>query len=151
MKKSILFVCLGNICRSPLAHGIAQEYINKNQLDILVDSAGTGSWHIGEAPCENSIKVALLNGVDISKQKARQVKKDDFQKFDLVIALDDNNLKDLKNLGCKNPLKLGDFGYEGACIPDPYYFRDFEDFKNVYFMIQTCVISLIENYIKDIK
>ena len=145
MKKSILFVCLGNICRSPLAHGIAQEYINKNQLDILVDSAGTGSWHIGEAPCENSIKVALLNGVDISKQKARQVKKDDFQKFDLVIALDDNNLKDLKNLGCKNPLKLRDFGYEGACVPDPYYFRDFEDFKNVYSMIETCVKNLIKD------
>ena len=68
---------------------------------------------------------------------------DDFQKFDLVIALDDNNLKDLKNLGCKNPLKLGDFGYEGACIPDPYYFRDFEEFKNVYSMIETCVIALI--------
>lgn len=145
MKKSILFVCLGNICRSPLAHGIAQEYINKKQLDILVDSAGTGSWHIGEAPCENLIKVALLNGVDISKQKARQVKKDDFQKFDLVIALDDNNLKDLKNLGCKNPLKLRDFGYEGACVPDPYYFRDFEDFKNVYSMIETCVKNLIKD------
>ena len=72
----------------------------QKSTDILVDNAGTGSWHIGEAPCENSIKVALLNGVDISKQKARQVKKDDFQKFDLVIALDDNNLKDLKNLGC---------------------------------------------------
>ena len=85
----------------------------------------------------------MLNGVDISKQKARQVKKDDFQKFDLVIALDDNNLKDLKNLGCKNPLKLGDFGYEGACVPDPYYFKNFEEFKNVYSMIETCVIALI--------
>ena len=55
------------------------------------------------------------------------------------------------NLGYANPLKLGDFGYEGACVPDPYYFRDFEEFKNVYSMIETCVISLIENYIKDIK
>lgn len=87
MKKSILFVCLGNICRSPLAHGIAQEYINKNQLDILVDSAGTGSWHIGEAPCENSIKIALLNGVDISKQKARQVKKMIFKSLIWLLLL----------------------------------------------------------------
>ena len=87
MKKSILFVCLGNICRSPLAHGIAQEYINKNQLDILVDSAGTGSWHIGEAPCENSIKVALLNGVDISKQKARQVKRMIFKSLIWLLLL----------------------------------------------------------------
>ncbi|QKF58742.1 low molecular weight protein-tyrosine-phosphatase [Aliarcobacter lanthieri] len=144
MSKSILFVCLGNICRSPLAHGIAQDYINKNKLDIIVDSAGTGSWHIGEAPCENSIKVAHLNGVNISKQRARQVKKDDFKNFDFIVALDDNNLRDLKNLGYANPLKLGDYGYEGDCVPDPYYFKNFEDFKNVYSMIEKCVINLIK-------
>ena len=147
MKKSILFVCLGNICRSPLAHGIAQEYIKKNKLDITVDSAGTGSWHIGEAPCEKSIKVALLNGVDISKQRARQVTKEDFNKFDLIVALDDNNLQDLKKLGCTNLVKLGDFGYEGSCIPDPYYFKEFEEFKNVYIMIETCVKNLIKDKI----
>ncbi|MBL3520708.1 low molecular weight protein-tyrosine-phosphatase [Aliarcobacter lanthieri] len=147
MSKSILFVCLGNICRSPLAHGIAQEYINKKYLDIVVDSAGTGSWHIGEAPCENSIKVAYLNGVDISKQRARQIQKEDFKNFDLIVALDDNNLRDLKNLGYVNPLKLGDYGYEGACVPDPYYFKDFEDFKNVYSMIEKCVINLIKKTI----
>ena len=149
--KSILFVCLGNICRSPIAEGVAKRYIQEKNLDLIIDSAGTGSWHVGEAPCENSIKVAHLNGVDISKQRARQVTKDDFKKYDLIVGLDNSNISNLKNLGCKNPLKLGDFGYEGACIPDPYYFRDFEDFKNVYFMIQTCVISLIENYIKNIK
>ncbi|WP_418180262.1 low molecular weight protein-tyrosine-phosphatase [Aliarcobacter lanthieri] len=147
MSKSILFVCLGNICRSPLAHGIAQEYINKKHLDIVVDSAGTGSWHIGEAPCENSIKVAYLNGIDISKQRARQIQKEDFKNFDLIVALDDNNLRDLKNLGYVNPLKLGDYGYEGACVPDPYYFKDFEDLKNVYSMIEKCVINLIKKTI----
>ena len=64
--KSIIFVCLGNICRSPLAEGIAKEYIKEKNIDIIIQSAGTGNWHIGDAPCENSIKVALLNGVDIS-------------------------------------------------------------------------------------
>ena len=90
--KSILFVCLGNICRSPLAQGIAEQYIKEKNIELVVQSAGTGSWHIGEAPCENSIKVASLNGVDISKQKAQQVKKSDFKNFDLIIELDDSNI-----------------------------------------------------------
>ena len=90
--KSILFVCLGNICRSPLAEGIAKAYIKEKNLDLIIDSAGTGHWHIGEKPCENSIKVAKLNGVDISNQKARQVKKEDFKKFDLIVGLDDSNI-----------------------------------------------------------
>ena len=112
--KSILFVCLGNIYRSPLAQGIAEQYIKEKNIELVVQSAGTGSWHIGEAPCENSIKVASLNGVDISKQKAQQVKKSDFKNFDLIIGLDDSNISNLKNLGCKNPLKLGDFGFNAA-------------------------------------
>ncbi len=142
--KSILFVCLGNICRSPLAEGIAKNYIKEKNLNLVIESAGTGHWHVGEKPCDNSIKVAKLNGVDISKQKAQQVKKSDFKNFDLIVGLDDSNISNLKNLGCKNPLKLGDFVHEGACVPDPYYFRDFEEFKNVYSMIETCVIALIK-------
>ncbi|MCG3693152.1 low molecular weight protein-tyrosine-phosphatase [Aliarcobacter butzleri] len=147
MKKSILFVCLGNICRSPLAHGIAQEYINKKQLDILVDSAGTGSWHIGEAPCDNSIKVSSQNGVDISKQRARQVKKDDFKKFDLIVGLDESNISNLKKLGCQNPIKLGNYGFDNECVPDPYFFDDFEGFDKVFDMIDICVKNLIDDII----
>ena len=133
--KSILFVCLGNICRSPLAQGIAEQYIKEKNIELVVQSAGTGSWHIGEAPCENSIKVASLNGVDISKQKAQQVKKSDFKNFDLIIGLDDSNISNLKNLGCKNPLKLGDFGFNGEDVPDPYFFDGFEGFDKVFEMI----------------
>ena len=88
MIKSVLFVCLGNICRSPLAYGIAKNYIEKSSLDIVVDSAGTSSFHIGETPCIKSIEIAKDNGVDISKHYARQVCKDDFDKFDLIVALD---------------------------------------------------------------
>ena len=147
--KSIIFVCLGNICRSPLAEGIAKEYIKEKNIDIIIQSAGTGNWHIGDAPCENSIKVALLNGVDISKQKAQQIKKDDLKNFDLVVALDDSNISNLKNLGCKNPLKLGDFGCNGECVPDPYFFDGFEGFDKVFEMIDVCVRNLIDEKVKS--
>ena len=147
--KSILFVCLGNICRSPLAEGIAKNYIKEKKLDLIIESAGTGHWHIGEAPCENSIKVALLNGVDISKQKAQQVKKSDFKNFDLIVGLDDSNISNLKNLGCKNPIKLGDFGFNGECVPDPYFFDGFEGFDKVFEMIDVCVRNLIDEKVKS--
>lgn len=141
--KSILFVCLGNICRSPLAEGIAQNLNEKYNLGLKIDSAGTGAYHIGEPPCDNSIKIAKQKGIDISSQKARQVKKEDFSKFDLIIALDNNNLKDLKNISCKNVKLLGDFGYEGADVPDPYFFPGFEGFEKVYEQIETCIINLL--------
>jgi len=147
MSKSIIFVCLGNICRSPLAEGAAKQYIKDNNLDIYIESAGTGSWHIGEPPCENSIKVAHQNGLDISQQRARQVKTEDFEKFDYVIGLDDSNVQNLKNLGCKNVLKLGDYGYDGEDVPDPYFFDGFEGFDKVFSMINTCT----KNFIDTIK
>lgn len=83
--KSILFVCLGNICRSPLAEGIAREYINKNNLNIDVDSCGTGNWHIGEAPCDNSIKIAAINNVDISQQRSKQITLEDLKNMKLLL------------------------------------------------------------------
>lgn len=147
--KSILFVCLGNICRSPLAEGIAKNYIKEKNINLVIESAGTGHWHIGEKPCDNSIKVAKLNGVDISKQKAQQVKKSDFKTFDLIVGLDDSNISNLKNLGCKNPIKLGDFGFNGECVPDPYFFDGFEGFDKVFEMIDICVRNLIDEKVKS--
>jgi protein-tyrosine phosphatase len=147
--KSILFVCLGNICRSPLAEGIAKQYIKEKNLNLVVESAGTGHWHIGEKPCDNSIKVAKLNGVDISNQRAQQVKKSDFKNFDLIVGLDDSNISNLKNLGCKNPIKLGDFGFDGECVPDPYFFDGFEGFDKVFEMIDICVRNLIDEKVKS--
>lgn len=141
--KSIIFVCLGNICRSPIAQGVAEKYIKEKNLDIKIASAGTGDWHIGEAPCEHSIKVAAMNDVDISKQKAQKVQKSDFSNYDLVVGLDDSNVENLKKLGATNILKLGNYGFEGADVPDPFFFDGFEGFDKVFEMIEICVKNLI--------
>ena len=146
MLKSILFVCLGNICRSPLAEGIARVYIEEKGFIIDVDSAGTGSWHIGEAPCEGSQKIAKKNGIDISHHKARQITQEDFKKFDLLVALDSKNLADLRSMGATKVVKLGNFGYDGSDVPDPYFFDGFEGFEKVYEMIQKCTRNLIDEY-----
>jgi protein-tyrosine phosphatase len=143
---SILFVCLGNICRSPLADGIAQEIAKQNSLDIKIDSAGTGNWHIGDAPCANSQKVAKQNGIDISMLQARQVAKSDFSTFNMIIALDSKNLSDLRAIGCTNAIKLGDFGFDGADVPDPYFFDGFEGFDKVYDMIRVGVNNIFKEY-----
>ena len=146
--KSIIFVCLGNICRSPLAEGIASKVIKEKNLDICVDSAGTGDWHIGEKPCLDSIKVAKLHDVHISMLVSRQVTKDDFKRFDLVVALDDKNMLDLEKLGCKNLVKLGNYGYDGEDVPDPYFFNGFDGFEEVYNMINICVNNLLVRFEK---
>ncbi len=149
MKKeiqSILFVCLGNICRSTLAEGIARQKSQVLGLDLKIDSAGTGNWHAGEPPCSDSIKVANLNGIDISGQRARQITPYDFQDFDLVIAMDDKNLLDLQIRGLKGAVKIGSFGLDGADIPDPYFFSGFEGFPKVFSMIETGVENIFEKY-----
>ncbi|WP_457745529.1 low molecular weight protein-tyrosine-phosphatase [Sulfurimonas sp.] len=140
--QSVIFVCLGNICRSPLAEGIAQKIVDENSLQIEIDSAGTGSWHIGEAPCENSIKVAKKHNIDISHLRARQITREDILKFELIVALDSKNFTDLKRMGATNIVKLGDYGYDGADVPDPYFFHGFEGFEKVYEMIEICVNNL---------
>lgn len=143
---SILFVCLGNICRSPLAQAIAEDIVKQYNLSIKIDSAGTGSWHVGEAPCENSQKVAFQNTLDISHYRARQVTKKDFTSFDLIIGLDKSNIANLQKLGCKTPQLLGDFGFNGEDVPDPYFFNGFEGFDRVYAMIKKSVETLFKEY-----
>lgn len=142
--KKILFVCLGNICRSPLAEGIARDYIEKNNLDIIVDGAGTGDWHVGNAPYGNAQKVGLEFGIDITNLKARQVKNSDFEEFDLLVGLDEKNVADLKNLGCSNVVKLGNYLDGNPDIPDPYFFDGYEGYDKVFKLIEEGVINLIE-------
>lgn len=143
---SILFVCLGNICRSPIAEGVARELNKKYNLNLHIDSAGTGSWHIDSPPCPNSVQVAKEFGVDISDLRARVVKKDDFERFCMIVAMDDSNISNLKLLSSAHHKihKLGNFGRSGQDVPDPYFFKEYDGFKEVYKMIHECVESLFE-------
>lgn len=126
MPVKILMVCLGNICRSPLAEGILASKLPKGKF--LVDSAGTGSWHIGRAPDSRSIDTAKKNGLNISNQKGRQFTTSDFDTFDYIFVMDNNNYSDVidlaKNEVQKNKVQLilnEIFPNENVDVPDPYY------------------------------
>ena len=127
MTVKILFVCLGNICRSPLAEAAFRAEAARIGLDAEADSAGTGGWHRGEAPDPRAIAAARRNGVDISHLRARQVRPEDFERFDHVVALDDDNLADLCSIrpeGSRASLSLlldHVTGREGEAVADPYY------------------------------
>lgn len=140
----ILFVCLGNICRSPIAHGVAENIINKKNLGFNVDSAGTSDWHMGEAPCEYSIKIADQYNVDIRQQQSRPITKEDITLFNHIVAMDRQNKIDLEAFGFSNVHLLGDFGdFKGEDVPDPYFFDGFEGFEYVYNMVAVCVEDFI--------
>ncbi|WP_345972694.1 low molecular weight protein-tyrosine-phosphatase [Sulfurimonas diazotrophicus] len=141
--RSILFVCLGNICRSPLAEAILRSQAEAKGMALRIDSAGTGSWHIGEPPCDHSVRVAKAHGLDIAAYRARQVCPGDADAFDVIVALDAKNVADLKRMGMANVYKLGDFGYGGEDVPDPYFFPGFEGFEKVFTMIETCCTTLM--------
>jgi protein-tyrosine phosphatase len=126
--KSIVMVCLGNICRSPLAEGIMRSKLEKYHLNIIVDSAGTSNYHINENPDPRSIKNAHKNGIDISNLKARQFVVEDFDKFDLVYVMDEQNKIDVLKLarhdGDKLKVKLMLHELTNIAhksVPDPYF------------------------------
>lgn len=141
----ILFVCLGNICRSPLAHGVAEHIVNTEKLELFIDSAGTSDWHKGETPCKHSIDIADQYHVDITQQRSRPVSKADISRFNYVVAMDHQNKADLEAFGFETVYLMGDFGnYQGEDVPDPYFFDGFEGFDKVYTMISLCVKDFIE-------
>lgn len=119
---NILAVCLGNICRSPLAEGILRSKLDNTHH---IDSAGTGNWHVGESPDKRSVSIAKKYGIDIQNQQARQFKKEDFTNFDIIFVMDSSNYQDVisltKNDEQKNKVKLI---LENADVPDPYYGGD---------------------------
>ena len=126
----ILCVCLGNICRSPSAEAVLRHMGGGR---ITVDSAGTSDWHLGKAPYGPAIKAAAARGYDLSKLRARQFSADDFAGFDLILAMDANNLNDVETQrpqGATTPVRLFlDYAPEAgfAEVPDPYYTRDFDE------------------------
>ncbi len=148
----ILMVCLGNICRSPLAEGVLQHKAWKAGLNWSVESAGTGAWHAGEQPHQLSIKVAKLNGVDISSQRARQFVKEDFLHYDFIYVMDSSNYIDVKQISGKLwkeekvDLLLNElFPGENRNIPDPWYGKE-DGYHKVYEMIEKACDRIIQKY-----
>ena len=130
MATRLLFVCLGNICRSPLAEAAFRAEAERLGLDVAVESAGTGDWHVGEPPDRRAIAVAARNGIDRSGLRARRVIREDFHLFDHVVALDRENLASLRRLQPPgSPARLSLLldhvaGREGEAVADPYYGED---------------------------
>lgn len=149
--RSVLFVCMGNICRSPLAEGIFRHQLQQSGLidDFHLDSAGTGGWHVGDPPDPRSVAVARSHGVDISIQTARQIVTADFGRFDLILAMDRSNEATLRARAPATSrhrihLFLDHTLGNRADIPDPYY--DAQDgFETVYQMLEKGCAALLRN------
>ncbi len=142
----ILMVCLGNICRSPIAHGIMEQLIGEEELDWEVDSAGTSSIHKGSAPDKRSIAVAKKYGIDISAQRSRQFSQNDFAHYEHIYAMDKDNFAAILSLARdEEDKKRVSLLVKDTNVPDPYY--DDSLFEPVYHMIDQACRSLI----KDIR
>ena len=145
-------VCLGNICRSPLAEGILRNKIEEHRLDWEVDSAGTGSWHLGERPDPRSIQVATRYGIDISGQRARQIKPEDLDRFDLILAMDRSNYQDVLRLARTDAQRskvamILNYVRPGADegVPDPYW--DDDGFEHVFQLLD----DACERVVKELR
>ena len=148
----ILMVCLGNICRSPLAEGILQEKAFKAGLTWSIESAGTNSYHTGEAPHPLSQKVARLHGIDISKQRARRFVAEDFEQYDKIYALANDVMSEIKRIAGKkfDPKKTVLFMNEmypgkDMDVPDPWYGPE-PGYHEVYKLIDAVCNNIVEKY-----
>lgn len=145
-------VCLGNICRSPLAEGILRSKLPNT---FLIDSAGTGGWHAGELPDKRSIEIAKKKGIDITNQRARKFTKNDFTEFDLIFAMDNSNFEDILKLAPdeiskkKVHLILNEiYPNENRDVPDPYFGLN-DGFEKVYQMLDEACDSIAKKIIKE--
>lgn len=149
---NVLFVCLGNICRSPTAEGVFKALVQREGLSdhITVDSAGVGAWHIGSPPDSRSQAAARQRGIDLSKQRARQAVAHDFERFDYVIAMDSQNYGDLTRMcpkgGDNRLFKFLAFAPQLGIndVPDPYYGGD-SGFDGVFDMIEAASAGLLDD------
>lgn len=145
----VLMVCLGNICRSPLAHGVLEHLVKERDLDWEVDSAGTGNWHVGQKPDPRSIAVAEKYGIDISTQRCRQFSVHDFDYYDSILVMDKQNLSDIlslaKNDEQKEKVRLF---LTDDIVPDPYF--DDALFEPVYYTIKKGCHAFIEETLQSL-
>ncbi|PKM16101.1 MAG: protein-tyrosine-phosphatase [Gammaproteobacteria bacterium HGW-Gammaproteobacteria-2] len=148
----VLFVCMGNICRSPLAEGIARHQFREQAPHWQFDSAGTGNWHCGEPPDKRAIAVAADNGIDISGLRARQIHSEDFDRFDLILCADHDNLAALQSLHRSDSraqcdLLLRYAAHENVLeVPDPYYGGN-KQFAEVFLMLAQAMPSLRQRFV----
>ncbi|QKE62878.1 low molecular weight phosphotyrosine protein phosphatase [Aquipseudomonas campi] len=145
----VLFVCLGNICRSPTAEGVLRQRLQAAGLGerVQVDSAGTGDWHVGKAPDQRTRLAAQRRGYDLAPLRARQVAVEDFQRFDLILAMDHSNLKHLQALrpgvaAAELDLFLRRYQLALDEVPDPYYGGD-DGFEQVLDLIEQASDALL--------
>lgn len=146
----ILMVCLGNICRSPLAEAILRKKAEENSLQLIIDSAGTSNFHVGENPDKRTISNALKNGVDVSTLIARQFKVDDFDKFDIIYTMDHSNYSNVialaRNKSDINKVRmiLNELHpNENRAVPDPYFGGE-EGFQHVFELLNAACDKIIE-------
>ena len=151
LPKSVLMVCLGNICRSPVAEAALRQAAEREGLALHVDSAGTGGWHVGNPPDHRAQEVAQrLGDIDISDLRARQVSAQDFYTFDHILAMDSNNLADLQALrpsdATANLTLLLDHvpGQEGHAVADPYY-GDISGFEKTWAQVSAATAAFAKN------
>ncbi|MEO8149509.1 MAG: low molecular weight protein-tyrosine-phosphatase [Bacteroidia bacterium] len=150
----LLMVCLGNICRSPLAEGIMRKKIIEHNLLWTVDSAGTSGWHAGELPDSRTIKCAKDHGIDISDQRSRQFTKADFKNFDLIFAMDESNYNDIlmqahsEEDGKKVHLLLTFADMIRTDVPDPYYGGS-KSFENVFQLLDDACTDVLEKLVHE--
>lgn len=144
-------VCLGNICRSPLAEGILKAKVKTQGLNWHIDSAGTGNWHIGHLPDPRSIEIAKTKGIDITDQRARQIRTADFTEFDLILAMDTSNYQDLLRLAKTEQAQakvkmIMNFVYpnQNINVPDPYWNDD--GFTQVFDMLEQACEAVLHQF-----
>ena len=150
-KPAILFLCLGNICRSPLAEGAARAAFARAGIDVTLDSAGTGDWHVGHAPDKRAQAEARRRGIDISELRARQLSVDDFYRFNLILAADETNLRDalaIRPADATADLRLMlDLipGRGGKGVTDPYYGKD-DGFASTWEDVDAVASALVAEF-----
>lgn len=141
----VLFVCTGNICRSPTAEGVVKRLARETGVSLHVDSAGTHDYHVGEPPDERAQRHALRRGYDLSALRARQIAKRDFEEFDLILAMDRGHLRNLLRMcPSEHRGKLRLF-MEGQDVPDPYYGGP-DEFEQVLDMIEAAGRGLLAHF-----